>query len=652
MSEESTYNNDMDNGVDKTLIECLNIENPKSFFLFAGAGSGKTRSLVNTLRETSRNFGRTMRLRNKQIAVITYTNAASDEIIERLRKETIDVSLFEVSTIHSFAWTIIQDYPSDIKEWLKIDIDQKIIKWEAEELKGKKGTKASKRRIKDIEKGKEKLKEIDNIRKFKYDPNGENTEKNLLQHEDVISICASFLKNKPLFQKIVAQKYPIILIDESQDTKKKLIEVFFELEEKMPNFSLGLFGDMMQRIYMDGKEDLAKIIPDTWEKPFKRMNHRSEKRIIDLINKIRHDIDGIEQKPRIEKKGGIVRLFIFPTSANKETLEAKVKQKMAEITNDALWLDSSTPNNVKTLILEHHMAAVRLGFINLFTSLNAVEKYRTSFKDGTLSSLNFFTKNIIPLVKAHREKNKLQISQLITSKSPLLNAEALKKHEGSQLDLLKGVNLKVQELLKLWESHSPVLNDILLCVYKSKLFNIPSPLLQIAEETATPSIEEKEERTTLNESITVEDAEENILKMEAWKNALKCSFEEVENYYTYISDATQFATHQGVKGLEFDRVVGILSDEEASGHSFSYEKLFEVKALSETDLENRKAKKDSSMERTKRLFYVICSRAKESLSLIAYTEDINKLKEIAIKNEWFSENEILFEKDLNANIDK
>lgn len=39
------------------------------------------------------------------------------------------------------------------------------------------------------------------------------------------------------------------------------------------------------------------------------------------------------------------------------------------------------------------------------------------------------------------------------------------------------------------------------------------------------------------------------------------------------------------------------------------------------------------MERTKHLFYVIYSRAKESLALIAYTEDVNRLKEITIKNE-------------------
>ncbi len=42
-------NNNIDDHVDDTIFECLDLDNPKSLFLFAGAGSGKTRSLVNVL---------------------------------------------------------------------------------------------------------------------------------------------------------------------------------------------------------------------------------------------------------------------------------------------------------------------------------------------------------------------------------------------------------------------------------------------------------------------------------------------------------------------------------------------------------------------------------------------------------------------------
>ena len=45
------YDNCLDDKVDEELLACLNLQNPKSFFLFAGAGSGKTRSLVNVLEQ-------------------------------------------------------------------------------------------------------------------------------------------------------------------------------------------------------------------------------------------------------------------------------------------------------------------------------------------------------------------------------------------------------------------------------------------------------------------------------------------------------------------------------------------------------------------------------------------------------------------------
>ena len=41
--------NAVDEAVDKEIYQCLNLSNPKSFFLYAGAGSGKTRSLVNAV---------------------------------------------------------------------------------------------------------------------------------------------------------------------------------------------------------------------------------------------------------------------------------------------------------------------------------------------------------------------------------------------------------------------------------------------------------------------------------------------------------------------------------------------------------------------------------------------------------------------------
>ena len=69
--------------------------------------------------------------------------------------------------------------------------------------------------------------------------------------------------------------------------------------------------------------------------------------------------------------------------------------------------------------------------------------------------------------------------------------------------------------------------------------------------------------------------EEDDAKTEngAWRRALEAPFAVVEKYDRYVRGVSRFDTHQGVKGLEFPRVMVVLSDEEARGFLFAYDKL-------------------------------------------------------------------------------
>ena len=125
------------------------------------------------------------------------------------------------------------------------------------------------------------------------------------------------------------------------------------------------------------------------------------------------------------------------------------------------------------------------------------------------------------------------------------------------------------------------------------------------------------------------------------RKGLAVSFSQLIIYWDYINDNTQFSTHQGIKGLEFDRVSVIMDDESAGGFLFSYEKLFGAKALMDTDRKNKNEGKDNSITRTMRLFYVTCTRAKESLALIAYTSNVEATRQTAISQKWFSDEEII-----------
>ena len=232
----------MNESVDKILEECITKGSRKSFFLFAGAGSGKTHSLVVLLNKIRDKWGQKFKIENRHVAVITYTNAATDEIISRLNYSP----LFHVSTIHSFVWNVIQSYQSDIKKYyLRFKEEEKA---ELEEKINKARKKDGKTYLNNVDKFDKVIKsiaKIETVHKFIYNPNGNNFEYNALSHAEVIKIGAKMIVENKLLQKIIAQQYPFLLIDESQDTKKELVQAFFELERNFggENFTLGFIGD-------------------------------------------------------------------------------------------------------------------------------------------------------------------------------------------------------------------------------------------------------------------------------------------------------------------------------------------------------------------------------------------------------------------------
>ena len=611
--------------VDDEIYRCLDLDNPRSFFLFAGAGSGKTRSLVEVLKRFRKHNVHRLRLNAQQVAIVTYTNAACDEIKRRLEFDPA----FSVSTIHSFAWELIKPHQHDIREWLRIRIQSDITELEEAQRKGRPGTKAAEDRPRQIAAKQRRLDALNGIRKFTYNPNGENTGKDSLNHAEVIGITAELLESRPLLQKILTLKFPILLVDESQDTKKELVDALFAVQSlHQDKFSLGLFGDIMQRIYNDGKEDLGRApLPDDWLTPKKEYNYRCSRRVVELINKIRAEVDQNLQKPA-KSEEGFVRLFIADTTngIDKERYERFVSQKMAEVTGNDLWIVERRHN--KTLTLEHHMAAQRGGFASFFNPLYEVDKLKTGLLDGTLASITFFSEKVLPLIESLKAGNHFAVSRIVSKYSPLISKEYFEQSAEPKIEVAKAKEA-VDALYSLWrENADPTLISILREIQRSRLFSAPDVLTLIASRQDKNYEETKDE----NDRDPIVDA---------WDKALTSRFSEFKEYITYISDESRFGTHQGIKGLEFPRVVVILDDEEARGFLFSYDKLFGAKAPSARDMRNQGEGKETSIDRTRRLFYVTCSRAEESLAIVAYTNQPGEVRNKALANGWFDEAEII-----------
>lgn len=601
--------------VDEEIAACLNLETPKSFFLFAGAGSGKTRSLVTALQHVQTNLRERLLVKGQRVGVITFTNAASDEIKRRLLFDP----LIDVRTIHSFAWSLIEGLNHDIREWLRVELAQEIAKLNMEEAKGRKGTKASTDRLRKIESKTKRLQNLPNVKSFTYSPTGDNRRRDALNHSEVLQLTAHFLQTKPAMQSILTGRYPILLIDESQDTNKHLIDALFTVQAKLKGkFLLGLLGDMMQRIYNDGKEGLGQGLPADWATPVKQLNYRCPKRVIALINKVRSSTDQQHQRPIAAAVDGVVRLFILPSDlANKPTAEQKIAAYMSRTTGDEKW---SEPKAIKTLTLEHRMAASRLGFLDAFSPFYDVDSWRTSFLEGTLPASRFFSDQVLPLVNAKQNNDRFAIARIAKAYSPRLTQEALRAAKNTQ-EHLKQVNVSIDVLMELWkDGANPTLLQVLRCVAEHNLLEIPESLQASSSEESTEAVasdeDEREDRQT-----------ERALAIQSFLNA---PFSQIGPMMEYLSGDAHFDTHQGVKGLEFDRVMVIMDDEEARGFSFKYEDLFGGKSAGERTVES-----------TKRLFYVTASRAKESLALVAYSSAPDRVRSFVLQEEWFNADEVV-----------
>ena len=611
----------VDADADETIARCVTASPPRSFFLFAGAGSGKTRSLVEALQVIKTELAERLRLHGRQVGVITFTNKACDEIKRRLEYDP----LFAVSTIHSFAWSLISGLSTDIREWLRENLKVELEELAEKEHKGRAGTKTSRDRQAAIASKNERLGSLDEIKSFVYNPDGDNPERNALNHADVIKIASGFLAGKPLMQKMLVNRFPILLVDESQDTDKPLMEALFFTEAKQrAAFSLGIIGDMMQRIYTAGKLDLGSNLPESWATPKKVMNHRSGRRIVKLINQIREPIDGHSQRHRADRNDGFVHLFVVPTEVtDKPAQENTVCQRMAELTGDDGW--KRPGEDVKTLILEHHMSAKRLGFLAMWQALHGVSHLQTGLRDGSLPPLRFFSQTILPLIRSHQRGDRFGVAAVVRNESPFLDRRGMKTSGGDQLAQVAAAKKGVDALVELWhDGRSPTFLDVISCVGDTRLFAIPEAIRAFSASGEDESEEEPPSKEYEADEIA------------AWRSFLETPFAQIKPYSRYIEGEAAYDTHQGIKGLEFPRVCVIMDDSEARGFTFSYEKLLGAKAESSRS----DPTKETSIDRTRRLFYVTCSRAEDSLALIAYSDDPLQVRQHALNEGWFEESEI------------
>ena len=154
------------------------------------------------------------------------------------------------------------------------------------------------------------------------------------------------------------------------------------------------------------------------------------------------------------------------------------------------------------------------------------------------------------------------------------------------------------------------MRDVLVFLRDRELLPLDPRLLAYLEQQPPPIEEDAEP-----------DEEEADKEAYAMDRFLACPAAQFWGYQRYIRDESPFSTQQGIKGTEFERVLVVLDDEEGTHTQFSYDKYFGIKPLSERDHKNLEEGKESVVDRTRRLFYVCCTRALQDLVVILFAND-------------------------------
>ena len=414
-----------DTEADRQLRVCLDQHPTSNFVMISGAGSGKTTSLVKALSHLNRTRGASLRKRGQQIACITFAEIAVGEI----QKDAGDSKLFHISTIHSFLWTIVRAFQADIREWAAGRIGQRIA--EAQEHLNRPRTRATTRtRLnEDIARLTAQLAHLPLVKKFTYGT-GSNYSEGILGHEDILRIGPALIEQYPMMRRLIAQRFPYVFVDESQDTDPEFI-VALKRIAALPdaNFVVGFFGDPMQKIYLSGA---GSITPEAgWEPITKRENFRCPLSVIDVINAIRAEDDGLEQVPAprqgpeglIPVPQGTAKLFILPNDADRTAKLTEVRQWMATDSGDPLWLEIDDESHIRMLLLVHRIAANRLRFPDLYAALNdnGSNSLREGLLEGNAWVLRPFLDYLLPLVDAENSRRSFEVMKILRANCPLLS---------------------------------------------------------------------------------------------------------------------------------------------------------------------------------------------------------------------------------------
>jgi len=601
------------------------IANGENFLLSGGAGSGKTYSLVEVLKSIYSERPAA------SVACITYTNVAVNEIKERAPFRNM-----RASTIHDFLWDIIQSFQDDLKKSLIELIKTDVIRYSGQA-----------KPTLDLFKDK-------NIEYREW----VNVEKGEISHDEVIVVSEYMFAQYPLLADIVKDKFDFILIDEYQDTFNAVIAILLDhLQKSKRKNVVGFFGDSMQSIYETGAGNIRQYVEaGTVKEVIKKDNRRNPRAIIDLVNKLRSGIDGLQQEPvgKNQEVAGSA-IFLYRTR-DSGPIDMDAIKKLEYFKG---W-DFSDTLETKELYLTHNLIAGKAGFPNLMAIYDrdriieykgrisgyirannlTIDTASKTFGDvidevkvpmaGTVQ--RFIGENPDLYAEAREypfddlKRVYLDKDQLIGDRKGSVNEEAKK---GQRRDALIEHLAHIHECITLYESKK--YNEFIKKTHyvissvqdKIALKEAIETLLKMGDHTIQEVVEFADQsgiwRTDNKFKQFIEE------KAYVYNRVKGVRYEELANLYNYVEGYTLYSTQHNIKGDEFNCVLLILDNGGWNNYNFEY-------------LFNNRTDKASVLKRTQQIFYVCCTRAKQALVVFYDQPSSSTLKQA---KEWFGNDNVI-----------
>ena len=445
-----------------------------------------------------------------------------------------------------------------------------------------------------------------------YNPiqNQDKLEKYVISHDTLLLYSKNIITSQNILKRLFSDRYPYVLVDEYQDTDKKVIDIIDSIRtyaSSKKKFMVSFFGDSLQNIYETGVGILPK--KNEYQIIEKKFNRRSSKKIVELIEKIRNDNFG-QQSIYTDFDNGSYKFYVANDNFDLDIFLQK----------------NNLTDNTACLLMKNDDITKARGFDKILTVLKSFPRFSgknyenmtNEFLQKNLQHMGWFLRDILTFIdfiqKIENDNSTVrEIVQFITPYKSTLTFAEIQKF----ISNLRKINLSTLTINK--------------CI--NEIINIKGRISGEKILRNIFSIDDMEKDILINIKNRAHDyfyysqgLENSGKDMTVIDEFFELNISIFFKWYNYIFDDTKnegisYYTLHGSKGLEFDNVVVVLQDNFAKRTDYCkfFFKNYNTQIASgtqfqETDTQSQKAA--AQFQKVRNLLYVAFSRAKINLYVI------------------------------------